>query len=217
MSTLVCITNDIPGVRACVTKDQHGANCDGWAYQLTQSGEHLATGKECKGCLPRRAARGLLCWPCWENLEQALADWPRFADTIARIKRAVQRDNGGVRSSAEGHVNLAGTFLAVDECESYLASCGASAELWASTVDGAKDAIRFARAAHTAFRTHPIEEKPHPVRRVRCTKCEQLTLVWHPTPQFGGEVTVVCDNTECGAQLDQAAFEQVAAIEEQGR
>ena len=113
---------------------------------------------------------------------------------------------------------FAGTYLAYDECQSFLASRrGRPLQVWVSNAEGAADAIQFARAADAAYRTHETEERAHKVRRVRCPECSQLTLIWHPTPLFGGHVQVRCANDDCRHELDQGSFEQIAEIEENTR
>lgn len=213
--TLCCITNDMDDVRSCTIRDEHSSGCDGCAYRWNSTkNEREDSGRPCTGCLPQPAKHGLLCWGCWERVEHALTAWPAFAVIIASIDRAVVHDNGGIGGSSEGYVPIPGTRLAVDECESYLRTLTGPADAWVARWDGAVDAVRFARAAESAFRTHAIEEKPHRIKRTRCTKCNQLTLIWNP-PQYAHDlVRVTCQNKECLLELDQRSFEKVAEIEE---
>lgn len=201
--SLVCITNDMHGVRSCTVSGEHSATCDGWRGS-----------RECRGCLPRPAQHGLLCWSCWEHLIEVMTQWPRFAGLISGIDRAVQRDTAGVRTTAEGHIPIPATRLSVDECESFLKSYMGNADEWVSRVDGAKDAITFTRAAETAFRMHPIEEKAHRVTRFRCIKCGHVSLVWIPPQTAGDQVQVNCSTDGCDYVLDQSSFEIVADLEE---
>ncbi|MCC2033086.1 hypothetical protein [Microbacterium allomyrinae] len=182
--------------------------------------EHGYTPAEtCTGCLPRKADVGFLCRWCWERLEQVWVKWPRFASLLVETgNRAVVRDTGGRGSTPEGFVPYPGTYLAFDECVSFLDSRrGRPLRIWVSNEEGARDAIQFARAADSAYRNHEVEERAHKVRRVRCPECKQLTLAWRPPALFGGHVAVVCQNDECSTELDQGSFEQIAEIEESRR
>ena len=201
--SLVCITNDISGMRSCTVKGEHMSTCDGFRGE-----------RECRGCLPRPAEHGLLCWSCWENVVRVLTQWPHFAETINNMERAIQRDTAGVRTNTQGYIPIPATRLAVDECESYLKSYRGNAEEWVSRIEGATDALLFVRLAEMAFRTHPIEETAHRINRFRCRRCNHLSLVWNPPAWAGDDVRVTCGNSECGYELDQAAFELVARMEE---
>lgn len=184
--TLLCITNQMDDWRSCTIRDAHTVRC-----------EHPET---CTGCLPKLASVGLLCTSCWGRVEQAFADWtPQRARLMASIDRAVQRDPGGGRGSGpDGYVPIPGTLLAVDEVESYLRSGGwGDARLWVSSERGAMDAVRFAAAVPRALRTHELEERVRPMRRVRCPECGQLSFVRNPPAAAGAPVTVVCQNEEC--------------------
>jgi hypothetical protein len=216
--TILCITTTgLTGIRPCAHRGQHRVTCrthPGWV------GAHR--NDDCTGCLPRKADVGFLCWRCWEQLEQVWSKWGQFAGALAELAaagdRALVRDTGGRGSTPDGYVPFAGTYLAYDECTSYLASRrGRPLNVWVSNHEGARDAVQFTRAADAAYRTHETEERAHKVHRVRCPKCKQLTLVWNPTPLFGGHVTVTCTTEGCGEELDQGSFEQIAEIEEQTR
>lgn len=164
------------------------------------------------GCQARLAERGFLCSAHFDRLEHAYARWSEFERKAARLglSRAVQRDNAGVRTSAEGHVNLTGVFLAVDECRRHLASAAGhrSLDLWVSTEAGAADAIQFAAAAERAYRSHEISERPHRITRVRCPECAQQ-MIWTPPPWFEKPVSIRCSNVECGHVIDQNTFEEL--------
>jgi hypothetical protein len=199
--TLLCITNEMDDWRSCTIRDAHTVRCE--------------NPDTCTGCLPRLAQVGLLCYPCWDRVEHAFADWTtERARIMGSIDRAVQRDTGGRSSGPEGYVPIPGTRLAVDEVESYLRGDWTNARAWVSTDDGARHAIKFAGAVSRALRTHELEERPHKVRRTRCNECGQLTLVWNPPSHFRAPVRVVCSNEECGAILDQSSFTVLAQIEE---
>lgn len=164
------------------------------------------------GCQARLAERGFLCSAHFDRLEHAYARWAEFERKAAvlGLSRAVQRDNAGVRTSAEGHVNLTGVMLAIDECQRHLASAAGhrSLDLWVSTEAGAADAIQFAAAAERAYRSHEIEERPHRITRVRCPECAQQ-LIWTPPAWFEKPVSIRCGNPECGHVIDQNTFEEL--------
>lgn len=183
--TILCITSDrLPGVRACTVRGRHLDTC---------------TAETCPGCAPRAAQRGFLCQPCYERVEAALIEWPRFEAALDGVDRAVSVDTAGRSGSTLGWVPLPGTMLALDECRRLLASFpdGPRAlDVWIATVDGARDAVMFAHAATRAYRTHEIEERKKKLRRVRCPNCGVLSLVRRP-PQYENEPVVVeCD--DCG-------------------
>ena len=221
--TVVCITNEMPDFRSCTVKGEHLRICDGFEYAWNPKRQREeATGRECRGCLPREAKKGLLCWSCWDRVQHAMTEWTPWIERILlTIDRAVQSDNGGIRSDALGHINIAATRLAVDEVRSYLRSCTGTAEAWVSAEAGAMDAVRFARAASSAVRTHELEEKTHRIQRVRCPKCRHLSLAWtppyaRPPFPFSPDVTVSCQNPSCGHRIDQSVFEALAKIERAG-
>lgn len=194
--SLFCITNETPGVRSCRILGEHIPTCGS---------------ESCKGCAPRLAEHGLLCWGCWENLVNTYARWGEFTSLLDGVERAVQLDNAGVRSSGGGRIPLPLTWLAIDECNGFLGSLGETLDEWVAWTEGAKDAVRFTKAAHEAYRAHPIEESPHRLRKVRCTECSELALVWFPPAFFGDDVRVAC--TQCSHEIDQHGFEMIAAIE----
>jgi hypothetical protein len=198
--TLVCITNDMDDVRSCTVREQHMVSCDGFVHAWNaRAGKDENTGRTCTGCVPREARVGLLCYPCWDRLEHAFAEWtPERAELMESIDRAVQRDAGGRSSGPEGYVPIAGTALAVDEIESYLRSKGSmGVEQWVSTTYGAMDAVRFAAAVPRALRTHELEERQRKMQRVRCPECGELSFVRNPPAAAGAPVTVTCQNEAC--------------------
>lgn len=52
--------------RGCSLYRRHLTDCDGYDD----------TGRDCRGCLPRRAEHGNLCWPCHRRFELMLTDAP---------------------------------------------------------------------------------------------------------------------------------------------
>lgn len=199
-----CITNRMHDFRSCTYRGSHEANCDGNEYAWNEKHQREeTTGRQCKGCRPREARHGLLCLPCWDQVVQALSDLPQFREKIRGITRAVQRDNAGIRGQSIGYVNLPGTLLALNEIWSYEKSMRGSADLWVSSEAGAMDARRFARAVSTAQRTHAVEEKAHPLRRLRCPACGQLTFAWNPPGAYLEDITVTCQNKACGKAIHE--------------
>lgn len=83
----VCVTNLVREMRPCVVKGAHVSNCDGFERRynpVTGQTEHRLDVewnpdtrqterflRECPGCLPRRAASGLLCDAHVKKLEHA--------------------------------------------------------------------------------------------------------------------------------------------------
>lgn len=203
MNTLLCIVAypGVPSVAPCKARDVHLETC---------------VTSECTGCFARGAERGFLCSAHFDRLEHAYARWSEFEAKAGALglSRAVQRDNAGVRTSAEGHVNLTGVMLAVDECQRHLASAAGhrSLELWVSTEAGAADAIQFAAAAERAYRSHEIAERPHRITRVRCEACGE-SMIWTPPAWFEGAVTVKCANDDCRRVISQDEFEATERLD----
>lgn len=201
----------LPDIRPCNVNDQHISTCNDWEYRLVTTGydkqalaitAHVATGRQCKGCIPRPARVGMLCLPCWSRLEQALSDWPRFERMIRGVDRAVRGDGGGRSGSAAGYVPLPTTVLSVEECRSYLcAQAWNDARSWVSNADGARNAVQFTRAAQIAYRPHPIEEKARKPRRARCPDCGELSFVRNPPADADMPVIVRCENAACGKTI----------------
>lgn len=199
MNTILCIAAwpGAPSVAPCRATDVHLETC---------------TNADCRGCFPRQAERGYLCQSHYDRFEHAYARWNEFGTRTAALglSKAVQRDTAGVRTIADGHVNLTGVFLAVDECRRHLLALTAfgSIDMWISTEEGAKDAIQFAAAAERAYRSHETQERPHRIRRVRCPECQQQ-MIWNPPAWHEGHVTISCTNDECRHVLTQDEYEQL--------
>jgi ribosomal protein L37AE/L43A len=212
--TLICITNIMDDQRSCTIRGQHQVTCDGWEYRWSVDRNiEVASGRECRGCQPKEAKHGLLCWECWESVSTAAGGYDILAMRLAGVDRAIVRDNGGIRTQALGSIPIPAVRLMLDELSSYLRGRPASLDTWVSTETGAKAAIRFGRAYASAVKNHPTEELAHKINRTRCTECGQLTLVWNPVERLGGDVVVKCSNPDCAATIDQTSFEKIAAIE----
>lgn len=199
MNQILCVAAwpGVPSVAPCKQSDVHLDSCENDA---------------CRGCFPRQAERGFLCAAHYDRVEHARMRWDEFTQRASGLglSKAVQRDNAGVRTTAEGHVNLTGVYLAVDEAERFLSGDGEilNVALWVQTEAGAADAIQFAAAAERAYRSHEVEERPHRLRRVRCPECQQQ-LIWDPPAWYEGHVTVKCSNDECRHVLNQDEYEEL--------
>ncbi|MFL2002160.1 hypothetical protein [Microbacterium sp. A1-JK] len=105
-------------------------------------------------------------------------------------------------AAADGYTNLALTFLAVDECEGYLESlAGLTLDAWVHTLEGARDALSFASAAESAYRSLEVEERARTIERVRCPQCHQLTITGNNTREVRGRTVVECQH--CAYILDE--------------
>lgn len=93
-------------IRGCALYRQHLDDCDGVG----------PTGRECRGCLPRRADQGMLCWPCYRRLQLMLTDAPvvfrwltgniAAGDQASRMKQDYERRSGGEKGVIETPVPL---------------------------------------------------------------------------------------------------------------
>lgn len=186
--TILCVTNDrLPGIRPCTLRDVHRVTCHDHPGWTVNPGT-------CTGCLPREASRGFLCRACYARVEDALLRWDQFARMLRGVDRAVTPEPGP-RSSQQGWVPFPGTYLALDECERFLASRrGRRLEEWVSNEAGAADAIQFAHAAERAYRTHQVEEQAARLHRFRCQRCGQLATVRNPPMYDRARITVRCEN-----------------------
>lgn len=74
--TLWCITNDVPDMRSCTVKDVHRQWCDGYARSWNRDTGQLEVryDRQCRGCEPRRAEVGRLCYDHIVKLDEALRD-----------------------------------------------------------------------------------------------------------------------------------------------
>jgi hypothetical protein len=128
---------------------------------------------------------------------------------LTGVDRAVVRDSSGMTSRGGPGVPLSSVRLSLEELDSYFTIGNVTPEQWVNSQEGARYAVRFAKAFAAASSAHPTHEKSHRIKRVRCPECSQLTLVWHPTQQEGGDVQVRCSNTECANVVDQETFEEM--------
>ncbi|GAA1915145.1 hypothetical protein GCM10009775_04470 [Microbacterium aoyamense] len=205
--TILCITNTgIPGIRRCTIRGKHGILCpDREVNRAIAEHQGAELGEPtCGGCLPRKADHGFLCNWCWERVEAAQLEWPRFARLVVETEgRAVSAEGGGIKGSTpDGYTNLPLTMLLLDECTRLLRSrAGATLDAWVHTEAGARDAIMFAHSAERAFRSVEVESKPLQLERVRCPHCGQLALFENRKRKVRGATVVECEN--CGEELDK--------------
>lgn len=100
-------------VRACVIARRHLDECDT---------------AECWGCLPRRAASGLLCWPCHRRLQLLITDAP----DVDRWLQANQGPGGQQRIRQDWERASSGSVV---RAESLMDQRYALSDLIASMVD----------------------------------------------------------------------------------
>lgn len=192
----VCVTNDMAHITPCTIKDAHAPTCDG--HERRANDTHLVpTGRPCRGCQPREATQGFLCWSCFESARKAILESGELMDALSRYPRLMQAESVGGRTAADGHVNIAATTLVLDELNQYLRSFPGSTEQWAVTTAGAQDAVRFTRLFNTAKMAHPIEDKPRRLA-MRCPECQLKSIMWTPPVRKFDKVTANCQNTQCG-------------------
>lgn len=74
--TVHCITNDVADLRSCTVADEHLSWCDGYArkYNRRTGQVEIDATKNCRGCVPRPAEVGRLCYDHLAKLEQAFSD-----------------------------------------------------------------------------------------------------------------------------------------------
>lgn len=86
-----CITNLMPDVRSCTVLGEHRTWCDGFARDRT--GRILDT--ECRGCVPRPAEFGHLCYSHIVRLDAALDVAPRLVGFMLEDGTNGIRDTNG--------------------------------------------------------------------------------------------------------------------------
>lgn len=204
---MICVTNDMPDIRSCTYLDSHLDSCDGFEYAWVEKRRRSeATGKQCRGCEPKKAYQGFVCRGCFMGITAAVSGATSLITALGAIDRAKMSDTEGRSSSSLGYVPLPATRLAIDELGRYPYSSG-TPELWVSNSFGAEQAVNFAKAYTAAVRSFPLKEEPHPLKRARCPKCEALSLVWHPPQFIGMDAIVRCRDSECGYVVNQDGWE----------
>jgi len=203
----VCVTNDMHDVRSCTIKAEHQTGCDGYEYQWGEHiGQEVATGRMCRGCLPRPATPTTrLCEPCWNSAVSAADAWPALASLLEMFDVLVKGGGEGASASNSPALPIPATKLALDELESYRRGNPESVHAWAADSHGAPNLVRFTQATRRSLRSFPDREHAH-ITRTRCPHCELLTLVWEPPALTGDPVRIQCRNTACGLTLTQNAI-----------
>ncbi len=206
---VVCQTNFIPDLRCCTIRGEHEHTCDGAEYRWSEdAGTEIATGKDSRGCNPRRAQVGFVCGPCHKMIlagVNAYSSW-------SRALIGVTREGGGGR--ALGYTPYTGLELDTEAPWSHWRTYPDHLETWLSPMDGAEHAIRFGLKMRGALRRHPTKEAPKQRRRTCCPDCGLLTLVWNPPTYQGGPVIVKCRNTKCGHVVPESKHDTVVLVEE---
>lgn len=178
--TILCVgARVLPGLSPCTVQGEHDATCP--------------DPEPCGGCMPRPASRGFLCIPHYERVMNAVTDWSVWRRRVeASGGRLVAAEGGS--STPDGYTNLPLTFLAVDECERYLASRGdRTVDLWVHDEVGARDALLFTVSAERAYRSLQVEERAVKVVRAVCPHCEHVTVTGNATRDVAGHTVVECE------------------------
>jgi len=207
---IVCQSNFMRDARACTIRGEHEDTCDGFEYRHSvDTGEDVATGRECRGCAPRPAFRGFVCQSCYEMILSADAVYGPWARALRGVERAITPEPGGGR--ALGYVPIGGLELDRDAIRRAYRSHPGHLDTWISSEHGAADAIRFGLLMRSAVDRHPVKEEPHQLRRTYCPACRQLTFIWHPPTYPGGPVKVRCK--ACGFVAPEPVHDDIAHIE----
>ena len=213
-ATLVCITNDMHDVRSCTIKGEHQTGCDTYEYVWGDDVQHdVATGRDCRGCLPRVATNGHLCPACWASLESAEHAFPALAEVLTNYDHLVTPDVEGSRGSNVPAIPLPATRIAIDEIKSYRRGKPVDVALWVKRAGDAPDAVRFSHAVRRALRSFPTQEDPHRIKRGRCPSCEWLALMWTPPVLAGDVVRIECRNPACGLVIAHDDFDPPTTTE----
>jgi hypothetical protein len=229
--TLLCITNEVDGLRSCTIRGEHLTSCQNDA---------------CTGCLPRPAEHGLLCYSCAAKFDEALA---LSVDLISHCRsiESGPRDTSGVRTAPGSRVILPASWMQADTLYRQLAAVavaysvdwGVEEPEWDITAShhngfhpeapieavwwvtdllvryvttavdqlrtkhhGAEQAVRYVDAVQTALHAFPLEQKPRRIRHVRCRVCGHESLRWKPPLEHLDPIVIQCSNLACGALWD---------------
>lgn len=93
----VCVTNLVPDLRSCTVHGQHLAHCDGHARRWNARTERLdILDSECRGCVPRPAEAGYLCYDHLVKFDNAVEE-------ATELVAFIWEDGGnGVRDANDG-------------------------------------------------------------------------------------------------------------------
>lgn len=216
--TLLCVTTDMHG-RTCTIRDHHLNTCDN---------------PDCKGCLPRPAEVGMLCYVCWTKFEAALSEVVDVVTHLRSITKAATSDAPG-KTQFGPSVIVPVTWQAADNIRVALAMvAGFPAHPIPSTATlqevardvsrlvesivpeqvvarqvGAEAAVRLYRQMQTSMALQQRSERARRIRWVRCRECGLESLLMQPPLEKLDDLSVVCTNRACQAVWDPslAAFD----------
>lgn len=93
----VCVTNTIADLRSCTVGGEHLSHCDGHARRYDrEAGRTVITDQPCRGCLPRPAEVGHLCFDHVTKLDAALAEVTEL------VRFAWEDGSNGIRDTNTG-------------------------------------------------------------------------------------------------------------------
>lgn len=96
-----CITNDVADLRSCTIAGEHLPHCDLHARRRDREGRVVEIlDAPCRGCLPRPAEVGRMCYDHVQKLEQAFSDvhelvWHLWTEPSNGIRDTNSRVSGG--------------------------------------------------------------------------------------------------------------------------
>ena len=133
----------------------------------------------------------------WEKAPR-LASWLYSAGKLNSVAETDIR----VDSSSAPGTPLESTWLAADEITSHLHALNRFPDETAAAMDieGHRHAAELGKCVSIADRRWPMEERPHPIRHMRCGGCEKLTLTYRP-PRFQYDTVIV--DCMCGYRLTE--------------
>ena len=116
--------------------------------------------------------------------------------------------DGVTHRSNDRPLGVPPTWIAAEEVSRLLTELNQWGELEDAANDeyGAWLAEELIREVETAKAKWPIEDRPHRVRYIRCSKCEQLSLTWYPPKGVDEAAMIRCRDRECRAVMDDAKF-----------
>jgi hypothetical protein len=170
------------------------------ATNCTRRGEHLETcpqNNDCTGCWPRTADHGHLCQRHYDRIDHALQTANRLETALAGVERAI-RAHSSSSTVAGPRLPLTAWQMDLDAIVRARRAVDPDLDVWVSTLQGAREALDFARLVHLAERRHPLEDRATEMRFVRCGGCLQRTVVLRPPDWYTGYRTLECTDPECG-------------------
>ncbi len=192
-----CAANHTRGIRPCTIRDTHLVTCPG---------------ANCPGCAPKPAVHGYLCRHHYEQVEDAL----HHHRQLVRLLMVGERAQSPVSSASTipgPRIPLAALRLDLDAIHRLWDGDGhEAAATWVISIPGAMQALRYARAVHTAQLRHPTEPRPVYAGRYRCPGCRELTVIIDPPAYVEADAIMRC--IRCGwQQRDQDHIEAVRYLQ----